>query len=86
MSIKCISKEHKLQNAITKHHKVYVLINFEIKNYKINEFKGEVIAINKLQIHVMNASEQKGYLYNHSCDPDVLRAQWIRKIFFLQML
>lgn len=30
----------------------------------------------------MNAGEQKGYLYNHCCDPDVLRAQWIRKIFF----
>jgi len=57
-------------------------ITFEIKTDKINIFKGEVIAINKLSIHVMNAGEQKGYIYNQCCDPDVLRAQWIRKIFF----
>lgn len=30
----------------------------------------------------MNAGEQKGYLYNQCCDPDVLRAQQIGKIFF----
>lgn len=35
----------------------------------------------------MNAGEQKGYLYNQYCDPDVLRAQQIGKVFFFfQML
>lgn len=30
----------------------------------------------------MNAGEQKGYLYNQCCDPNVLRAQQIGKILF----